>query len=471
MTKTSLRGWIAGIGIAAIVAFGLVCDSRCIAAPRVAARLHATAKAEDPGAWRWLSRGRRGSELIGALTLLQLACGFALILALQARRKLERSLLDTETQLSLAALSANVGVWRWDATSEKLWASETCRSILGLPQRVPILVSALRARVHPTDLIGFDSLFAATYHSFSCEFRVQATSGEMRWISCNMRSTWGSSERLASTIGAIQDVTERKHSEAELRQQRMQLTHLTRLAILGQFSGALAHEITQPLTSILSNAQAAQRVLSTKKSDLEEVREILSDIVSDDLRAGEVIQRLKELLKRGEANIHALDVSQLVSEVLSVARSALTERRIEVRVRIEPGLPIVRGDRVQIQQILLNLLLNASDAMATTRAPDRRIEIAAARAADLVRISVSDQGTGIEAEQLDGIFDAFYTTKSNGLGLGLAICRSIVTAHGGRLWATNNPGRGATLHFTLRESVPLPRDYARASGQLATCDR
>jgi len=246
---------------------------------------------------------------------------------------------------------------------------------------------------------------------------------------------------------------ERRIAEAEVQHQRLQLAHLTRVAILGQLSGALAHELTQPLTSILSNAQAAQRFLAAEPVNLDEVREILKDIVNDDKRAGEVIRRLRDLLRRGETQLQQLDVAQIIRDALTVAHSDLAVRQVDVSLRLPPGLPPVRGDRVQLQQILLNLLLNASEAMAKNAPGDRHIEISAVRETRAVRISVRDNGTGIEADDIERIFDAFYTTKSDGLGLGLAICRSIIAAHGGRLWATHNADRGSTFHFTLQETA------------------
>lgn len=241
--------------------------------------------------------------------------------------------------------------------------------------------------------------------------------------------------------------SERKRAEAQW--QRQQLTHLTRVAILGQLSGALAHELNQPLTSILSNAQAAQRFLGGDRVDLHEVREILEDIINDDKRAGEVIRRLHALLKRGETRMQSIDVPALIHEVLTLAHSDLVVRQVQVDTRLAPDSPDVLGDRVQIQQVLLNLLLNAVEAMHDNDPQDRRVAIRAAPDGRAMHIAVEDCGAGIADGELESVFDAFFTTKSDGLGLGLAICRSIVVAHGGRLWATRNATRGATFHFTL----------------------
>ena len=244
------------------------------------------------------------------------------------------------------------------------------------------------------------------------------------------------------------DVAAQRRAEMEAKEQRAQLTHLTRVALLGQLSGALAHELNQPLTAILSNAQAALHFLAADRIDPVELREILSDIVAEDQRAGEVIHRLRALFKRGETELQLLQVNELVRESLDLAHGDLVTRNVAVATDLSPYLPPVRGDRVQMQQVLLNLLVNASEAMSVGGA--RHVTIAT-RATDdgAVQISVTDRGSGIPAEQEPRLFEPFFTTKPQGLGLGLSISRSIVTAHGGRLWATNNAGPGATFHIVL----------------------
>ena len=220
--------------------------------------------------------------------------------------------------------------------------------------------------------------------------------------------------------------------------------------MLGQLSGSLAHELNQPLTAILSNAQAALRFLKANPADLDEVREILSDIVANDRRAGDVIRRLRALFERGEANQEPLDLNELVREVLRLLHSDLVTRNVAVATDLDPGLPAVRGDRVQLQQLLLNLALNACEAMADTPAAERRLTVwTALTDAQEAVVSVGDRGKGIAADQLERIFEPFVTSKDLGIGLGLAISRSIVAAHGGRLWATGNSDRGATFSFAL----------------------
>jgi len=252
----------------------------------------------------------------------------------------------------------------------------------------------------------------------------------------------------AATIA--RDMTASKKAEAEAIEQRAELAHLSRVTMLGELSGSLAHELNQPLTAILSNAQAAQRFLAHDDIDRDELREILSDIVDQDKRAGEVIHRLRLLLKKGEVERQSLDVNSVVQEVLKLIRGDLANQSVTTLANLGSHLPNVQGDRVQLQQVLLNLVMNACDAMNRNAPTDRQIVISTETADSAgICISVSDRGPGVAAGKLEQVFEPFITSKAHGLGLGLPICRSIIAAHGGRLWAINNAERGATFNFTL----------------------
>jgi len=243
---------------------------------------------------------------------------------------------------------------------------------------------------------------------------------------------------------------ERSRAEREAHEQRLQLTHLSRVAMLGELSGGIAHELNQPLTAILSNAQAAQHFIANKTGSPEMLSEILQDIVLADMRAGEVIRRLHSLFKRGETQLRPLDVNGLVGEVLDIARGDLATRSIEVRRRLGSPMPMVRGDRIELQQVLLNLVVNASEAMSAGTPPGRRVLTVCTEAeAGVVKVSVIDSGPGFSAEQHERMFEAFYTTKAQGLGLGLSISRAIVRVHNGQLWGEANPGSGASFHVAL----------------------
>jgi two-component system, LuxR family, sensor kinase FixL len=219
--------------------------------------------------------------------------------------------------------------------------------------------------------------------------------------------------------------------------------------MLGELSGSLAHELNQPLTAILSNAQAAQRFLAQSPPRVDQLAEILSDIVKSDHRARSVIQRLRAMLRKEPAQHQTLDINDVVEESLRLMRSDLLNRNVTVATELADSLPAVSGERNQLQQVLLNFMMNGCDAM-RARQEDRRLLVRTERNSQgRIEISVADRGAGIAEADLERIFEPFVSTKSQGLGLGLAICRSIVEAHGGRLWASNNADAGATLHCEL----------------------
>jgi signal transduction histidine kinase len=269
------------------------------------------------------------------------------------------------------------------------------------------------------------------------------------------------------------DVTASRQAQLEVEEQRRELSHLARVAMLGELSGALAHELRQPLASILSNAEAAKLLLRRQPLDSEEVAAILQDIVGENRRAGKVIERLRALLRRGETRLQEVDGGELLREVLQLARTELLSRRVIASVSVEPELPPVLVDRVQLQQVLLNLVLNGCDAMTATPPADRWLYLAARRAGPgEVHLSVRDRGTGIPPAMLERMFDPFVTSKAQGLGLGLSISRTIVSAHGGRLWAENNEDGGATVHCLLaaaRRAEPS-RDAGRVIAILQPAD-
>jgi signal transduction histidine kinase len=245
------------------------------------------------------------------------------------------------------------------------------------------------------------------------------------------------------------DISDRKRAAAETRRVREELARVGRLATVGQLTAALAHEVKQPLTGILTNAQAARRFLAADHPDLDEIRSILDDIIEDDERAARVIQRLRAMLKRREPELTTLDVNRLIQDVVRFLRTDAVIRNADIRTELEPDLPAIRGDLVQLQQVLVNLALNGLDAMRDEPAGQRHLLITTRRAGDGVCVGVRDSGTGLTPECLERIFEPFYSSKPEGMGMGLPIARSIVDAHGGRLWAVNNADRGATFFFTL----------------------
>jgi C4-dicarboxylate-specific signal transduction histidine kinase len=220
---------------------------------------------------------------------------------------------------------------------------------------------------------------------------------------------------------------------------------------LGELSGSIAHELSLPLSAILSNAQAAQRILANGNEELAEVREILDEIVSEDKHAGEIIDRLRLWLQKGEVKQHSLCINKVVHDVLKLVRIDLINQKVVADTRLAGNLPTVTGDPVQLQQVLLNLVANACDAMADCDRPERRLLIRTGieNGSSAVIVSVTDQGSSIPGEKVEQVFEPFFTTKAKGMGLGLSVCRTIIAAHRGKLWATNNADRGATFQFTL----------------------
>ena len=242
----------------------------------------------------------------------------------------------------------------------------------------------------------------------------------------------------------------RKQGDLEAQRLRQELTHIGRVSAMGELAASLAHELNQPLTAILSNAQAAQRFLAAEVVDLEQMREILSDIVADDKRAGDVIRRLRVLFKKSDTQYTLLDLNAVVGEVARLVRNDAVLRDVAMSLELAPDLPKVRGDRVQLQQVLLNLVLNGFEAMREPGSGERTLVIRTAQeSAATVRVEVQDSGVGIDETDMDRMLHALYTTKADGLGMGLTIARTIVDAHDGRLGALNNAHGGATFRFTL----------------------
>jgi len=252
------------------------------------------------------------------------------------------------------------------------------------------------------------------------------------------------------------DVTERNLAQQESKRLRDELVHAGRISTMGELAGALAHEINQPLSAIMSNAQAAKRYLATPAPDLEEVKEILNDIVKDDARAGDVIHHLRALLKKTKTELEPLDLNFSFREVMGFLRSDAVIRDVKVFSELDPMLPLVRGDRIQLQQVALNLILNAFEAMNEQPNADRQVLIRTGLKDARVVAAITDKGTGIPIGDAENIFKPFYTSKPQGLGMGLSICRSIINRHHGRLWAENNPDRGATFYFSLPVSAEDP---------------
>jgi signal transduction histidine kinase/CheY-like chemotaxis protein len=256
--------------------------------------------------------------------------------------------------------------------------------------------------------------------------------------------------QLKLLMDGMGEIIERTRSEEESRRLREELAYLTRIATMGELTASLAHELNQPLTAIMSNAQAAQRLLSSHVPDLSEVCNALTDIINDNRRASEVIHRVRSLLKHGDLVRTPVGINKLIRETIALVHSEFVISNISLKLNLSTNLPLVLGDRIQLQQVILNLLLNGAEAMRDVEPGSRELIIRTFHdAPSTVRVAIQDSGIGMQPAKLRQIFDPFFTTKPDGLGMGLSINHSIIEAHGGRIWATQNPDRGATFFFTL----------------------
>ncbi|HEY7237477.1 MAG TPA: ATP-binding protein [Gemmatimonadaceae bacterium] len=394
-------------------------------------------------------------QLFVGLTSLTVLCIAAVSSARNAAFHLHRALM--------ASVHDHVAIL--DARGVVVEVNEAWRRFAETPNIAPSqrvvegddYIAACRAAVDDDDRIGQQGLIGV----------LSVLNGDRKRYEIEYDDSWtGTPHRYSFSIEALEspdggaiaqrrDVTARRREQLEMEEQRRELSHLARVSALGQLSGALAHELNQPLASIGSNAEAARILLKRRPLDNGEIDNILRDILSENQRAAEVIRRLRALLRRGETRLQPLNATELISEVLELAHAELITRRVTATSVIAPNLPPVLGDRVQLQQVLLNLILNACEAMRSTRPSDRRLVLLVnAGAPGQIQVSIRDCGTGISPELIERLFEPFVTTKPEGLGLGLSISRTIVAAHGGRVWAENNADGGATLHFVLSAAVP-----------------
>ena len=410
----------------------------------------------------------------GVVAAMAYELSYDLLHAAQLARRLQASeaeLRETEERMELAASAAELGMWMWDIGRDEIWITDKGRSLFGFAPSEKLDFDHFRSRLHPEDR---ESVLRAVENSlqtgveYRSEYRVMLPDRQVRWIAGRGHVEFNSDGQPIRMRGASLDITKRKQAEEQAARQRNEMAHLARVSTLGELSGSIAHELSLPLSAILSNAQAAQRILANGEADRTELREILNEIISEDKRAGEVIQRLRQWLKKGETRQHSLQINEVVQDVLKLIRSDLINQKVAADCKLTPNLPTVTGDPVQLQQVLLNLMVNACDAMANGNTPERRLLIRTGieNGSNAVTVSVTDGGGGIQEEKIEQIFEPFFTTKAKGMGLGLSVCRTIIAAHRGRLWATNNADRGATFRFSLPIGIPSTALPISSNGQL-----
>jgi two-component system, LuxR family, sensor kinase FixL len=374
-----------------------------------------------------------------------------LLLQRSQRRRAESELRESQEFMELSTSAGELGLWMRDLTGGDLWTNPRLRSLFGFDHNDVLRIEDVFARIHPDDRSQVVSLLQHAQEDglpFETEFRV-LNNGTERWIAAKGRSVGNAPGGAARRMGVLTEITERKKAELETQQHRDELTHVSRVSMMGQLASALAHELNQPLGAILRNAEAAELFIRASPPDLQEVCAILADIRKDDQRAGDVIDRMRALLQRREFQWSDLDLNALVEDVARLLRTDAEARRVKLTLELPLSRSSIRGDRVQLQQVMLNLILNAMDAMNGCEAGKRAVTVRVRRVAESAEVAVSDTASGIPEENLKRLFEPFFTTKPTGLGLGLAISHTIIEAHGGRLWAENNPGSGATFYFTL----------------------
>ncbi len=369
-------------------------------------------------------------------------------------------LREHEQRMSLAVDAANLGIWIRELARNEIWASDKWRELFSFTPTEPLDLESVLQKLHPDDREAFQQVLAKALGgggSYDTDFRVTLPQGGLRWISSHGQVEFDATGQPVRVRGVSRDVSAQKQSEQETQVLRREVAHVARVTMMGQLASALAHEINQPLGAILRNAEAAELFMQNASPDLDEIRAIVADIRKDDQRAGAVIDRMRGLLKQQPLNTRALDVSELIDDVRAMVRAEAAARQVKLEVDVPGDLPPVRGDRVHLQQVLLNVILNGMDALNGANRGERRISvIALLNGAQTVEIAVSDTGSGIPGDKLAHVFDPFFTTKPNGMGMGLPISRTIIEAHGGRFWAENNSSGGATFRFT----VPIAEEVA-----------
>ena len=368
--------------------------------------------------------------------------------AAEATRRSEKELLDViEAIPTMAFITLGDGSSVW---VNRRWVEYTGLSVDSTSG------SGWQSAVHPDDFDGHVNKWQVSIASgepFENEARHRSASGEYRWFLVRAVPLRDEAGRIRKWYGTLTDIEDRKGAEKErerLRQLEADLAYMNRLSMMGELAASLAHEITQPIAAARNNARAALNFLDQHPPEVGEVREALGCVVGNADRAGNIIDRIRDHIKKAPPRKHRFDLNEAINEVIVLAQSAIAENGVSVQTRLTEGPAPVDGDRVQLQQVILNLILNAAEAMRAVDEGMRELSISTEQSrTDGVLVAVRDSGPGINPEHIERVFQAFYTTKSSGVGMGLSICRSIIEAHGGRLWADANEPRGAVFQFTV----------------------
>jgi PAS domain S-box-containing protein len=410
--------------------------------------------AASTGKWTELKvRVRDGTVIDVIAAFVHLSDGSTLFIArnITARKQVEAELRESEARFRLVADSAPVMIWMSGTDKlctyfNKPWLDFTGRS---LEQE---LGNGWAEGVHPDDLASCMVTYVLAFdrrEEFRMEYRLRRHDGEYRWVLDIGVPRFNPDRSFAGYIGSCIDVTEQRRAEEQLRQAHADLARVTRMAALGELAAAIAHEVNQPLGAVVANGSASLRWLAGQPPNLDEAREAIERTVREANRASDVIRRIRALLQKAPPQMERLDVNTVIREVLTLAGNEILRGGVVVQTDLAPDVPTVLGDRVQLQQVLLNLILNGIDAMSTVTNRPRELRIKSAQHEDGVLIQVHDSGEGVDPEQADRILEPFFTTKQRGIGMGLSISRSIVESHGGRLWFTPGSFQGTVFQFTV----------------------
>jgi len=392
---------------------------------------------------------------LAALVFLVIVVAMAVELSvdLVRARQLARELRDSRERMRLAAQAADLGLWEWEVLRDTIWTNEIIDARAGISGAKPVGLAGYLALVHPDDRERMEAAIRRTLaegEELQEEYRMFGPDANERWFNVQGRVEYDDRGQPLRIRGVSADITARKSLEAEALRHRNQLARAQRVLALGQLSSALAHELNQPLGAILRNAEAGENFLRQDPPDLAEVREILADIRKDDQRAAAVIERMRALLQQRPLRLEAIAPRELAQQVAATLEMEIRACHVALSIEAPVDLPKVRGDRIHLQQVLINLLLNSLDALRDTPEDRRHIAVGAARSDEaMILFSVEDNGGGFEPGRLRDLFVPYYTTKADGIGLGLSISKTIIEAHGGRIHAENTPSGVARVWFSL----------------------
>jgi predicted ATPase/signal transduction histidine kinase len=372
--------------------------------------------------------------------------------------RLYSGLRRNEAWLKKAQELSATGSFYWRVDLDRLEFSEQMFRIYELDPSLPVTLSAIASRLHPDDLPMMQEaidIARGPASDMDYVYRAQMPDGTIKYLHCVAHGMRNSDGRL-EYIGAIQDVTQRRLSEEALGKVRSELAHVARVTSLGVLTASIAHEVNQPLATIVTNATTCLRMLGAEPPNLDGARETTRRVMRDGHRAAEVIARLRTLFARTDATTETVDLNEATREVIALSSSELRKSGVLLRADLAADLPPVTGDRVQLQQVILNLLLNAADAVRSVDDRARQVIIRTERDPDQrVRLTVQDAGTGVAPQTIQRLFEAFYSTKPGGMGIGLSISRSIIESHRGQIWVTPNDGPGSTFAFALPSTIAL----------------